>query len=264
MPIRIKKHSAFRTQAYVISALFKREMITRFGKYKLGLMWLIIDPLASVIILGVILGPIMGRSSGDIPYPFFLLCGYMMLRALTGPLNMGVGAIAANQGLLVFRQVQPIDPFITRFIFELFNNTIAFIFFCVVAAWIGITISTEHLFTLFYCIILTWLTGCGLGLVIGVKSIKIKELEKVQQYVQRPLIFVSGVLYPTSVIPLEYQKYLFLNPIVHTVEITRHCLLPNYILPEGINLFYPMMFCIVCLAFGMMTYTNNRHTLTER
>lgn len=79
MAIRIKKHSAFRTQCYVIRALFKRELVTRFGKYKMGAIWMLVDPLVSVIILGLILGPFLGRSSGDIPYSFFLLCGFMML-----------------------------------------------------------------------------------------------------------------------------------------------------------------------------------------
>ena len=49
----------------------------------------------------------------------------MLLQMFTGPLTAGINAISANQGLLVFKKVQPIDPFIARFIFQLFANTLA-------------------------------------------------------------------------------------------------------------------------------------------
>ena len=68
------------------------------------------------------LGPLLGRSTGEIPYAFFLLCGFMLLNLCTGPINAGLGAINANQGLLVFKKVQPLDPFIARFIFQLLTR----------------------------------------------------------------------------------------------------------------------------------------------
>ena len=71
MPIRIKEQSPWKSQVLVIKALLGRELITRIGKYKLGALWILVDPLISVIVLGVILGPFLGRSSGEIPYAFF-------------------------------------------------------------------------------------------------------------------------------------------------------------------------------------------------
>lgn len=263
MPIRIQKHSPFKTQCFVIKALFKRELVTRFGKYKLGVLWMLIDPLVSVIVLGVVLGPFIGRSSGDIPYPFFLLCGFMLLSLLNGPINSSVSAITANQGLLVFRQVQPFDAFIARFIFELFTKSIAFFIFCLIGWWLGVELSLSNIFTLFACIGITWLIGCGLGLVLGIIAVKIKELEKVISYIQRPLIFISAILYPVSAIPSEYRGHLLLNPLVHTVEYSRTCLFENYE-ANDVNLAYPAIFALVCLALGMMAYRNNRHFLTQR
>ena len=263
MPIKIKQHSAFRTQGFVIKALFKREMVTRFGKYKLGVIWMLIDPLVSVIVLGLILGPLIGRTSGNIPYAFFLLCGFMILRALTGPINMGIGAVSSNSGLLVFRQVQPIDPFLARFLFELFTTVIAFSVFCLMGAWLGIELSTNNLWMLLAALLITWLMGCGLGLTLGVLCVKFKEIEKIATYIQRPLIFISGVLYPISVVPYDYRKMLLYNPLVHTVESSRKALFPNYV-AESISLIYPGICALVCLTLGFMVYRNNRHFLTQR
>lgn len=263
MAHRIKKHSAIRTQGFVIRALFKREMVTRFGKYKLGALWMLLDPLLSVVVLGLVLGPFLGRSSGEIPYAFFLLCGFMLLNLLTGPLSSAGNAITANQGLLVFRQVQPFDTFVARFIFELFTTIVAFTIFCFIGWWFGIPLSTDNLFALLACVIITWLMGSGLGIIFGVASMKVKELEKIVAYIQRPLLFVSAVIYPISALPPEYKKYILLNPLVHTIEYARSCLFPSYS-SDGVNLVYPATFALVSISMGMMVYRNNRHFLTQR
>jgi len=263
MALRIKKHSALKTQGYVIKALFKRELITRFGKYKLGAIWLLLDPLVSVLLLGLVLGPFLGRSSGSIPYSFFLLCGFMMLKLLTGPIITGIGAIRSNSGLLVFRQVQPIDPFLARFLYEFVSSMLAFTLFCVVGYFLGVPLATDQLLGVLAAAIVTWLIGCGLGLAVGVLSMKFTELEKIITYIHRPMLFLSAILYPLTAVPYEYREYLLYNPLVHMVEYSRVCLFHEYETGD-INFVYPIMFAIVSLTLGFMVYRNNRGFLTER
>jgi capsular polysaccharide transport system permease protein len=238
-------------------------MITRFGEFKLGLVWLLVDPLVSVIFLGLILGPFIGRANDEMPYAFFLLCGFMILKTFLSPLNSSIGAVKANQGLLVFRQVKPINIFVARYIFALLTNIFAFTVFCLIAIWIDIPLSGEKLFTLAATFILIWLVGCGLGLTIGILCLKVKELEKIQQYLQRPLLWISCILFPLSSIPEKYAKILAYNPIVHCVEISRNCLYPNYTLIL-VNLVYPLIFALISVALGLMVYRNNRHFLSQK
>ena len=63
MPVDIPTNSAWTNQRLVLSALLHREAVTRFGKYKLGVLWLLVEPLTSVIVLGLVLGPIVGRTA---------------------------------------------------------------------------------------------------------------------------------------------------------------------------------------------------------
>ncbi len=60
VPIRIARKPALVTQWLVIQALLQREVITRFGQYKLGIFWMLFEPLLAVIMIGVIIGPIAG------------------------------------------------------------------------------------------------------------------------------------------------------------------------------------------------------------
>jgi len=263
MAIRIKEQSAWRSQVLVTKALLQREFITRFGKYKLGVIWVFVDPLLSVLVIGILLGPIMGRASGEVPYAFFLLCGFMLLNLFTGSITSSIGAISSNQGLLVFKKVQPLDPFIARFIFQLLTVSAALIIFCLIAAWFGVVLSVERLPEATACVVLTWLIGSGMGLHLGIAAMKVKELEKIIGYAMRPLLFLSAVLYPIDAIPPEYAKYLLYNPLVHTIEYLRTALFPIYTV-DNVNLYYPATWALCSCSLGLMSYRNNRHFLTQR
>ena len=263
MPIRIKEQSPWQSQILVTKALFKRELITRFGKYKLGVVWMLLDPLVRVIFLGLVLGPFLGRSTGVIPYVIFLLCGFIQLRLCTNTIRSSLAAISANNGLLVFKKVQAIDPFIARFIFQLFSYTFALVTFFLIAYWFGVLISLDHLLGVVACVMITWVIGCGLGLHLGILTHKFNELEKILTYMLRPLLWISCVLHPLSSVPPQYTKYLLYNPMVHTIEYMRMALFPGY-LAEGVTLYYPAAVALCSIAYGMMTYRNNRHFLTQR
>src|SRR6478672_9017278 len=121
-PIPIPRHSPWTSQVLVIRALFQREVTTRFGEYQLGFIWMLLEPLLSVIVIGLLLGSLAGRAVPEIPYPFFVLNGKLLLNLFTGPLNSSINATKANKGLLIYPNVRALDPFIARFVYELLTT----------------------------------------------------------------------------------------------------------------------------------------------
>lgn len=262
MPVQIPTNSAWTNQRLVLAALMHREAITRFGRYKLGVLWLLVEPLTSVIVVGVVLGPVIGRTSADMPYAFFLLNGMILLQTLTGPMTSAMGAIPSNRGLLVFPKVQPLDLLLARFIFEIASAGLSFVLFCLIGLWIGIQLSFGSLHLLLASFIITWLLGCGLGLIFAVGSAYFESVDKIFAFVRRPLIFVSCVLYPLYGLPESIQRILLYNPLAHTIEMSRKALFPLYHV-GAINLTYPTICAIVVLAIGVPLFHHHRHNLSH-
>lgn len=262
-PIPIPSRSPWVTQVLVIQALLKREIITRFGEYKLGFFWMLFEPLLSVIVLGLIIGSIAGRTVPEIPYPFFLLNGKLLLKLFTGPMTSAVNAIGSNQGLLVYRTVRPLDTMIARFVFELMTTAFSFVLFCVIGMWMGIELSLANLDILLVCGLVTWLMGCGMGLIFGVAAAHYKEVEKLLTILQSPLIFISAVLFPAAALPNQAQDFLLMNPLVHSIEQSRHALFPHYN-AGATELFYPFAVAVVILAIGLSLFHGNRNFLSQR
>lgn len=193
---------------------------------------------------------------------FFLLNGFLLLQLFTGAMNSGVNAISANQGLLVYPSVKPMDPLLARFLYGLIMTMFSFSVFCVISMWMGIKLSLDSLHVVFAAYLITWACGCGFGLIFGVASAHFKELEKIIQVVQRPLLFVSAVLFPTNVLPTPTREMLMYNPLVHTIELSRHALFPYYRVLDA-NLIYPGAFAIVMLSIGITYFYNNRNLLSQ-
>jgi capsular polysaccharide transport system permease protein len=263
MPVRIPRSSPFTTQFLVIGALMQREIQTKFGAYQLGFIWFFLQPLLGVLVMGILLGPFIGRSAPAMPYAFFLLNGFMLLGLFTAPMTVGMRALQSNQGLLVFPGVRPLDPYIARFVLEFVTTIFVFGIFCAIAMWMGIWISLDQLDILFYCFLLTWMIGCGFGLIFGVAAAYFNEVEQIVPVLQRPLMFISCVIHPAYTLPYSAKEILLKNPLVHTIELSRHALFPLYHL-DGVNLLYPSVFAVSVLAAGLILFRGHSHYLMQR
>lgn len=262
-PIPIPKHSPWVTQALVVRALLLREVSTRFGEYRLGFFWMLFEPLLGVLVIGVLIGTLAQRAVPEIPYPFFLLNGMLLIKLFTGPMRIGINAIGSNTGLLVYPTVRPLDTFIARFLFELLTTAFSYGLFCICGMLFGIFISMGHLEIVLACHLITWFTGCGLGLIFGVASAHFSETEKVVMIIQRPLIFISAVLFPLAAVSPSVQKFLLYNPLVHTIEQSRKALFPYYNAGET-TLVYPAIVAVVVLSIGLTLFHGNRNFLSQR
>lgn len=262
-PIPIPEHSSWGRQTLVINALLSREFATRFGEYRLGFFWMLFEPLLSIIMIGVIIGTIAGRTVPEIPYSFFLLNGKLLLNLFRGATTSGLNAVSSNQGLLVYPSVRPLDLFIARFMYEIMTTLFSFAVFCIAGMFLGVDISLASLDLLLACYILVWLMGCGLGLICGVATAHFNEVEKVLKVILSPLVFVSAVLFPVSAMPANVQNFLLWNPLVHPIELSRKAMFPYYN-AEGSVMLYPFTVAIILLAIGLTLFHGNRNFLSKR
>jgi capsular polysaccharide transport system permease protein len=79
-----------------------------------------------------------------------------------------------------------------------------------------------------------------------------------------PLYFMSGVIFPLSMVPRELLPWLMWNPVLHFVELARAAFFRDYILPPGISLTYVLIVPAVSLYIGFQFYYLRRFRLAQR
>ena len=113
-------------QLRVIRALLMREVITRFGRHNVGVLWLVGEPM--LFTLGVAaLWSAAGMSHGSgLPIVAFAITGYSSVLMWRNSVSRTNSAIQQNFNLLYHRNVKVIDVFLTRIILEIAGATGSF------------------------------------------------------------------------------------------------------------------------------------------
>ena len=251
---RLKPRSGTRVMAIAIRALFLRELQTRFGQYRLGYLWIILEPIFSIGILFVLFGTIMQKTLPNISYEVFLLNGIVPFFMFRSGISQALGVAEANKGLFSYKPVKPISALLARSFLELFLSFTAYIFFAAVFLWLGSEISFEAIPTLlaYWVLLFLFMVACSLiFMVVGDFS---KEVNKVISILFLILYFLSAIIFSIHIIPAQYREYLLYNPLIHIFEPMRHAVAPSYPLVDGISLSYVLCWIGVSLLLGLLLY----------
>jgi len=252
--------SGFEVQQAAVKALFLREIRTRFGKFRLGYFWAILEPSAHLLVLLGIFGFIMHRTMPDISFPVFLLNGIIPYFIFSNITNRSVGAIEANQGLFNYRPVKPIDTIIARAMLETLIYAAVYILLMVVVWMAGEYFEITNLLQLVATLSLLVLFSCGIGLIFMVVGRTFAETQKFLPILLKPLYFISCIMFPLHSIPTDYWPYLLWNPLVHAVELSREAVMPGYV-SEGVSLSYLAICTLVTVFAGLALYRNREEAM---
>lgn len=252
--------SGFEVQKLTIETLFLREIRTRFGKYRLGYLWAILEPSAHLLMLLGILGYVMHRTMPDISFPVFLLNGLIPFFIFSSISKRSISAIEANQGLFNYRSVKPIDTIIARALLETLIYVIVYILLMLIVWIVGEYFKITNLLRIIGTWSLLIILSCSIGLIFMVVGRTFPEMQKVLPLLNKPLYFGSCIMFPLHSIPKQYWPYLLWNPLVHVVELSRESVMPGYI-SEGVSLNYLAMFTLVTLFISLALYRNREEAM---
>ncbi|ATO19227.1 polysialic acid transporter [Acinetobacter sp. LoGeW2-3] len=251
---RLKARGGLAVMYASIRALMLRELQTRFGQYRLGYLWVFLEPLLTIGLMVLLFATIRHRVAPGIQYEVFLINGIIPFFMFRTGVTLAMSAAESNRGLFNYRPVKPIDALIARNILEFLLKITSYLFFSAALLWFGYTISFSSIPQLLGLWIILFILMMGCSLILLVVGDFSKEANKFIS----PLFFIfyllSGVLYSIHIIPTQYQKYLLYNPLLHIFEHMRHAVAPTYQLVDGISLFYVFNWVVGTLLLGLLLY----------
>lgn len=212
---------SFAIQRRVIWALMMREVITRFGRENIGVLWLIAEPM--LFTLGVTaLWSSAGMNHGSsLPIVAFAITGYSSVLMWRNSVSRVVSGIQQNQNLLYHRNVRVIDVFITRIGLEMVGATASFIVLaCFFIAIEWVPAPQDMLLVVAGWLMLAWF-GAALSLCIGAATAYSEFIERLWHPASYLLFPLSGAAFMVDWLPPKAQEVILLLPMVHGVELIR-------------------------------------------
>ena len=209
-------------QRRVVGALLLREIITRYGRHSIGVLWLVIEPM--LFTLGVAgVWVFAGRHTlVDIPVVAFAISGYSSVLLWRNAATRCSKAIEPNLSLMYHRNVKVIDIFLSRVLLELVGGLASLAVLTVFFSTIGVMQWPHDLaLVLGGLMLLAWF-ALALGLIVGGVSERSEAFERVWHIFTYLLFPLSGAVFMVHWLPRAAQEVMLLLPMVQATEMIRH------------------------------------------
>jgi len=264
-PLPVPTPLPFRTpweiQRSVIYALFIRELKTRLGGKWLGAFWAFGEPLAHVLFMMFMLETVRGRVMANVDFSVFLVTGvipFVLFKNLSMRL---MGAVEANRGLFGYRQVKPMDAFLSRALLEIVISATVFVMALGLLEWWGIDALPVRPLEMLGIVLLLIASGFGTGLTLAMATHSLPASRTVVKMLFWPLYFISGVIFSVNTLPDEVVSWLLWNPILHALELLRSNYMNAYRPIEEISLGLLAGFAGAVMLTGWTLYWMRRDRL---
>lgn len=204
-----------------IVALVLREMTTSYGRSPGGYLWAIMEPAAGTALMTVIFSlgfrnPPLGND-----FAIFYASGLVPFFAY-GSVSGKVGtAILYSKSLLIYPAVTYLDALIARFILNATTQIlVAYILFSFIIVVMDNAVSLSlGPVLLSFAMVLS--LALGIGTLNGFLFAVFPVWQQAWSILTRPLFIISGIFFLYDTVPEPYQNYLWYNPLVHVVGISR-------------------------------------------
>jgi ABC-type polysaccharide/polyol phosphate export permease len=237
-------------QRRVLYALLMREIITRFGRENLGVLWLIGEPM--LFTLGVTtLWSAAGLHHGSpIPIVAFAVTGYSSVLMWRNSASHAAGAVAQNKPLLFHRNVQVMDVLLTRITLEVGGATTSFIVLSLLFIFVGwMPPPADLLQVLSGWVMLAWF-GASVAILIGAGTAFSELVERLWHPAAYLLFPLSGAAFMVDWLPVGMQKFVLLLPMVHGTEMIRDGYFGS-VVPTHYDVAYMASCCLVLSLAGL-------------
>jgi len=246
--------SALSIQRDVLYALLLREVGSRFGKTRVGLMWSLLEPVAHMAFPIVLFGLVLGREFAGVDYPLLLAWGLLPFVLFKNICLQTMEGTAASRGLLSYRQVHLMDVFIARALSLCAVEGVVFVLLFVGLALLGYDIVPARPLELLGTLAVTVLFAFGLGLVLAALTSFVPDAKAIVKVIFLPLYFASGVLFPISRFPSEWLGWLSWNPVAHLLEMVRYAGIAHYPLIDMVQPVFPFGLMLALVFAGLALY----------
>lgn len=205
----------------VIHALLLRELITRFGRRNVGVLWLIAEPMLFTMVIMAFWTLSGMRRTANVPVAAFAITGYSSVLMWRNTVSHCLHAIESNGNLLYHRNVQLVDVFIARILIEVGGATGSFIVLTLGCAAFGvIQLPDDLLKVTFAWLMLGWFGG-ALALLVGAATAFGEIVARLWSPLSYILFPLSGAAFMVSWLPPSTRDLVLALPMVHCVELLR-------------------------------------------
>lgn len=194
-----------------------RDIKVRYKQTVLGVAWVILQPVLTMLIFSIIFGWLAGLPSEGVPYPLFTFAALVPWQLFSYSLTQSSTSLVADQNLIT-------KVFFPRLIIptaSVLSGVVDFLISLVILLGMVLIYDiplTSRLLVLPFLVLLTLMTALAVGLWLSAMNVKYRDVRYTLSFLTLFWMYATPIAYSSSLIPSGLRLLYSLNPMVGVVE----------------------------------------------
>ena len=201
-----------------------RDIKVRYKQTALGVAWVVLQPLALMAVFTLLFGRLAKIPSEGIPYPLFVFTGLLPWQIFSRSLTEVTTSLVKDHRLVTKvyfpRLIIPLSNMLAGMLDFLIAFGVLIILMVIYGATPGLALVSLPLF-----ILLMFITALGIGLWLSALNVQFRDVAFTVPFLTQFLLFLTPVVYPSTLVPEKLRMIFALNPMVGVIEGFRWALL---------------------------------------
>jgi lipopolysaccharide transport system permease protein len=257
----------FWSYRHLLVGLVRRDFLMGYQQTVLGPLWVLLQPILTLITYVLVFGKVVGISTGTVPPVLFYLAGIVLWNLFNDAFT-GTSATFSDNAHIFSKVYFPrlLMP-LARLVGYLISFGIQFGFLLLILAyyWLFTSWATPSLFGLplaLLVILLVSIQSLGLGLLFSVLTGKYRDIRFFVGLGTRLLLFLTPVIYPVQHVAPKWRWLLELNPLTPLFELFRWSLLGQGTVTLG-QVLYSLVFTLGLFVVALLTFNKQGDKLMD-
>lgn len=229
LPLSFRAREMWRYRDLIL-LLAKKTFIIRYKQTVLGVLWAVLRPLITALILTVAFGRIVGVDTGEVPGLIFYLSSYALWGFFAETIRTNAGTFTDNAALFGKVYFPRLAVPASNLLVSLLTFAIQMVLLLIVLAWYVLRGSLHPLpagwLLLPLVVLQTGVLGVSIGIMISSLTTKYRDLTMLVDFGIQLWMYISPVVYPLSFVKSPaLRRLLCFNPVSAPLEAFRALLL---------------------------------------
>jgi lipopolysaccharide transport system permease protein len=257
--LRLKELWAYRELLYFF---VWRDVKIRYKQTAIGVLWVVLQPLLTMLVFTLFFGKLAKLPSQGLPYPVFYFAAVVPWMYFSTALLTATNVVVDHQRVItkVFfpRLILPFSAVLSGLV----DFTIGFIVLLIFTFAYGIRPGpTVLLLPLF--LLLAILTALGVGLWLSALNALYRDVRYLMAFLVQFWMLASPVAYPSSMVPAKYRWLYGLNPMAGVIDGFRWALTRHGQPPSAVLLASSVAVCLVLFG-GLLFFNRMEVSIADR
>ena len=242
---------------FLLSELVKKGIKLKYRNSYLGIIWSLLEPLLTMIVLTIVFGTLLQKSK-DPAFPIYVLCGRLLYSYFSNATKAALSSIRKNSCMIK-------TVYVPKYIYTLSSilyNYIIFLISLIVLVAVGVVLGVKPSWYLLQApivLIVLLLLCIGVGFILATCGVFFRDFEHLWSVALMLIMYTCAIFYPVEkLIKSGWAWILQYNPLFCLIDCFR-----SAIFGEMLNLHYFMYACafsVVTIALGLWMFYKKQDT----